>query len=189
VLNEFKFDPNAYYLPAYPTDVVLPEYLDALRQPLVYLGEDFNGKPSLDEMTQGKFISQKTAGVFAASPGAGLMAQMERQLQLDFGQISLPELLTVLPRSLTDGLNLARTVDMTQTEDGIAFKASGIVYESLYRTPTPPRSVAVLGCPVVSAVASALAKATGKTVTLNDQAQTRNCGANLTFKFLGENPS
>ena len=113
------------------------------------------------------------------------MAQMEKQLQLDFSKINLQELITILPRCLTEVFNLAKSADMTVIENGVSFKASGILYESLYRAEPPLKSVSVLGCPVVSAVASALAKTTGKTVVIKEQVlSSANCGVYVVFNFL-----
>lgn len=185
VMNDLKFAGHAYYLPAYPQDVTIPEYLKPLREPVVFIAEDFDGKPSVDELAQGKFISDKTQGIFIASPGAGLMAHLEKQLQMDFSKATMDELISILPRSLTDGLSLARSVNMTVTPGGVDFKGSGIVYESLYRPEAPLKSVSILGCPVVSAVASALAKNSGRTVTIKDQVLSRG-GTKVRFEFLGE---
>jgi hypothetical protein len=187
MMNDLKFAGRAYYLPAYPQDVFLPEYLHSLKDPVVFISESFDGRPSVDELAAGRFLSSKTQGVFLASPGSGLVEQLERQLKMDFSKINLQELVTILPRSLTDIFNLAKTVDMAITPDGVTFRASGLLYESFYRPQTPQKSVSVLGCPVVSAVASALAKTSGKTVIIKDQKFLHGSfGVNVLFDFLGE---
>jgi len=58
------------------------------------------------------------------------------------------------------------------------------LYESLYKTEHPYRSVSVLGCPVVSAVACALAKTTGKTVFIREQKAMGRSGVNVMFGFI-----
>ena len=134
MINDLKFNGQGYYIPAYPQHDYLPEYLKNLKEPVVFISENFDGKPPVDELAVGKFLSEKTHGAFITSPGSGLMAQMEKQLQLDFSKIDIQELMGLLPRCLTEQFNLAKSVDMTFLENGINFKATGILFESLYRT-------------------------------------------------------
>ena len=72
---------------------------------------------------------------------------------------------------------------MILTPNGANFKAVGIIYDSLYKD-NKPRSVALLGCPVVSAVASALAKSTSKTVVVKEQVVLPGNSVNVTFGFI-----
>jgi hypothetical protein len=185
MINDLKFNGQGYYIPAYPQDVNIPEYLKNLKEPVVFISESFDGKPSVEELATGKFLSAKTHGMFITSPGSGLMAQMEKQLQLDFSKTNIQELTSILPRCLTEQFNLAKSADMTVLENGVSFKATGILYESLYRPETTLKSVSMLGCPVVSAVACALAKTSGKTVVIKEQVLSPgNCGVYAVFNFI-----
>lgn len=188
MVNDLTFTEQGYYIPAYPRDAALPEYLKTLKEPVVFISApSFSGIPSVEELAQGKFLSTRNQGVFIISPGSGLLAQMEKQVQLDFSKISLQELAEVLPRLLTEVFTLAKTADLKLTENGAIFKASGIVYESLYHAQPSLKSVNILGCPVVSAVASALAKTSQKMVVINEQVLSPNiCGVNATFNFVGD---
>ena len=56
---------------------------------------------------------------------------------------------------------------MDLTPQGADFKATGSIYYSFFKE-NKPKSVSLVGCPLVSAVASALAKSSGKTVVLYD---------------------
>jgi hypothetical protein len=187
MINDLKYSGRAYYLPSYPKDVTLPDYLKNLREPVVFISESTDGKPSVEELAQGKFLSAKTQGVFIAAPGAGLLTQLERQLHIDFSQIHLQELSEVLPKCLTDIVNLAKSAEMNLTETGVTFKATGILFESLYRADPPLKSVQLLGCPLVSAMACAVAKNTGRTVYINEQVLSPgNCGVYTVFNFSSE---
>jgi hypothetical protein len=183
MLNDLKYSGQGYYIPAYPQDVVLPEYLKNLKESVVFISEVFDGKPSIDELASGKFISAQTRGVFITSPGSGIMAQVEKQLQLDISKINLIELTEILPKCLTETLNLARNAEMTLLPTGANFKATGIIYDSLYAE-AKPKSVSVLGCPLVSAVASALAKASGKTVVIKEQTTAPSNSVSAVFNFV-----
>ncbi|MGD6850530.1 MAG: hypothetical protein ACQCN6_00540 [Candidatus Bathyarchaeia archaeon] len=184
MINDLKYSGRGYYIPAYPRDVALPDYLKNLREPVVFISESFDGKPSIEELAQGKFISAQSRGVFVTSPGSGIMAQVERQLRLDLSKIDLTDLSAILPKCLTENLNLARSADMTLTHNGAQFKASGIIYDSLYNPESKPKSVGLLGCPVVSAVACALAKTSGKTVIIQEQMPSGGNSVLVTYAFV-----
>ena len=186
MINDLKYNGQGYYIPAYPKDVLLPDYLKNLKEPVVYISESFDGKPSVDELAAGKFLSAKTQGIFVTSPGSGIMAQIEKQLQMDLSKVNLQELSEFLPKCLTEIFNLAKTAEMTLMPNGASFKATGILYESFYKPENTLKSVSMLGCPVVSAVASALAKASGKTVVIKEQTLSpSNCGVYAVFEFIG----
>jgi hypothetical protein len=185
LINDFTHGGYGYYIPSYPQGVNLPDYLEKLKEPVVFISDSFDGKPSVEELAKGKFLSASNNGIFIASPGSGIVAQMEKQLHVDFAKTSMQELLELLPKCITEVLYLAKSADMTLVENGLTFKASGILYESLYRTQTPLKSVSILGCPVVSAVASALAKVSGKTVFIKEQVLSpNNCGVSVVFNFI-----
>ncbi|MCW4000985.1 MAG: hypothetical protein NWE93_12170 [Candidatus Bathyarchaeota archaeon] len=184
MVKDLKFSGQAYYIPAYPKDVFIPEYLANLKDPVVFISESFDGKPAIEELAAGKFISAKSPGVFIVSPGSGLISQVEKQLQLDLSKINLGELCEVLPKYLTENLNLARTAELTLTSEGAGFKASGIIFESLYSVEGKPASASMLGCPLVSAVASALAKTSGKTVVIKELSMAANSSVNVVYGLL-----
>jgi hypothetical protein len=185
IINDLKFNGQGYYIPAYPKDVNLPVYLKNLKESVVFISENFDGKPSADDLAARRFLSEKTHGAFVTSPGSELMAQIEKQLQLDFSKIPIEELTEILPSCLTETFNLAKSVEMSVVENGVSFKATGILYQSLYRAEPPLKSVSILGCPVVSAVACVLAKSSGKTVTIKEQVLSpSNCGVQAVFNFI-----
>jgi hypothetical protein len=183
MMNDLKYSGQGYYIPAYPKDVFLPEYLKSLKEPVVFISETFDGKPSIDELASGKFISAQTRGVFITSPGSGIIGQVEKQLQMDISKINLIELCEILPKCLTETSNLARNAEMTLTPTGANFKATGIIYDSLYAE-GKPKSVGVLGCPLVSAVASALAKASGKTVVIKELVTAPGNSVSVVLNFI-----
>jgi hypothetical protein len=185
MINDLKLNGQAYYLPAYPHDVSVPQYLSKLREPVVFISESMDGKPSIEELTAGKFLCEKSRGVFIASPGSGLMTQMEKKLRRDFSTLDIEDLAAVLSKSLTEQFNLAKSVEITVSDGAVNLKAAGILYEDLYRANPPFKSLSVLGCPVVSAVASTLAKYSGKIVIIKENLLSPNTsGAYVVFNFI-----
>jgi hypothetical protein len=183
ILNDLKFTGRGYYLPASAQDVALPDYLKNLKEPVVYVAESFDGKPSIDELASGKFISAQNRGFFISSPGSGVLSEIEKQLHIDSSKISINELCELLPKNISENFNLARNAEMTLTPDGANFKAVGIIYDSLYKE-SSPRSVGLLGCPVVSAIACALAKSSSKTVVVKELVVLPGNSVNVTFGFV-----
>ncbi len=185
MINDLNFIGQGYYIPAYLKGVHHSGYLKNQKEPVVFISENFDGKPSVDDLAAGRFLCEKTHGAFINSPGFDLMAQIEKQLQLDFSKFPIEELTEILPSCLTETFNLAKSAEMSVVENGVSFKATGILYRSLYRAEPPLKSVSILGCPVVSAVACVLAKSSGKTVTIKDQVLSpSNCGVQAVFNFI-----
>lgn len=184
VMNDLKYSGHGYFIPAYPKDVFLPEYLKNLKDPVVYVSESFDGKPPIDELASGKFISSQSRGFFIASPGSGVVVEIERQLGMDISKISLSELCEIMPKCLTENLNVAKNAELKLMPNGASFKAVGILYESIYNPESRPKSADMIGCPVVSAVASALAKSSGKAVTIKEQLASPGNSVNVTFNFM-----
>jgi hypothetical protein len=87
-------------------------------------------------------------------------------LKLDFTKIELNELCTVLPNCILQDLNLAKEMAMELNGDQAHLKIVGSLYKNLYNVRNNLNSVDLLGCPVASAVACALAKTSGRTVTI-----------------------
>lgn len=187
MINDLKLNGQAYYLPAYAQDINLLQYHTRLKEPVVFISELSGERPSIEELTIGKFLGEKTRGVFIASPGSGIMSQIEKELRLDFSKLDINDLTGVLPKYLTEYLNLARNINLTVSGETAILRASGVLYGSLYRSDPPLKSLSILGCPIVSAVASSLAKSSGKIVTVNIEfVSPKVLSVAATFNFIKE---
>jgi hypothetical protein len=171
MINDLKFNGHGYYIPSYPQKAYLPEYYRSLKDSIVFIAdENFNGLPALEELASGKFISEQNRGVFITSPGSGLLNQIENQLNIDFSTVPPAELCNVLPRCMTEFYNFAKEMNLqVMDESTVRLNMAGLLYEGLYKPEDMPKSVSLLGCPVTSAVACALAKSSGKTVMIKEQ--------------------
>jgi len=190
LINDLKYNGRGYYIPTYPKDAFLPDYFKNLKESVVFISdENFTGLPAVEELAAGKFLSDRDHGVFITSPGSGVLNQMERQLNLDFTTISISELCGLLPRCMTEFFNLAKEMDLQVLgESTVRLSVHGVLYESLYvsdaKDGAVKKSVSLLGCPVVSAVACALAKSSGKTVVIQEQKFVPNAGVEAIFNFV-----
>jgi hypothetical protein len=166
MINDLRYNGHGYYIPTYPKDAYLPDYFKNLKESVVFISdENFTGCP--------------------ASPGSGILNQIEHQLNIDFTTVPLAELCSLLPRCMTEFFNLAKEMDLQILDEStVRLNVSGVLYESLY-TPEHVLSVSLLGCPVVSAVACALAKSSGKTVVIREQKFWPNgLGVEAIFNFV-----
>ncbi len=170
ILNDFSYKGKGYYIPPYPEDVYLPEYLKGLKASLVFISAKNDSEmPSIEEIAKGKFMSKTQKGVLLAPPGAGILTQIESKTKMDFTKMTLNELCEVLPPFFTQDLNLAKELEMQLDGDQIRLKMVDSLYKNLYSARNNLKSVTFLGCPIVSAVACAIAKTSGRTVAIQKQ--------------------
>lgn len=183
IITSFKYNGKGYYIPSYPKDVHLPDHLKGLKDMVVFLtAENDVVMPSIEEMAEGKFLLTKSKGVLVTPPGLGLLTQIEKQLRQDFTKMELGEVCEVLPRFFTQDFNLAKAIEMTLLENEVSLKIFDSLYQSLYRAEKSLSSVSLLGCPIVSAVACALAQTSGKIVTIQKQTLSPD-GLTIEFRY------
>ncbi len=170
IMKNYPFTGKGYYLPAYPSDVVLPNYLQSLRESLVFItNEPYRGPPSIDDMVQGKFLSSNANGLFLTAPGYDLLNSFEADIKADLTTLKPLDMFQLLPRSIIES-NMAKNVKMSfKTENLISLEVSPVIFQSLYTDEKNSKAVTMLGCPVVSAVACALAKTYAKSVSILEQ--------------------
>jgi hypothetical protein len=162
MIKDLNYKGNGLYVPPYPRDVYLPEHLKGLKESIVFISADANsGPPSVEEIASSKFMTKKPRGICITAPGSGLVDQFEKMLRTDLTKMNLEDLCAGLPQIILENFQLAKEIEM-KTENGrVILKTIDSVFKNLYMEECP-RSVRLLGCPLVSAVASALGKATGK---------------------------
>jgi len=123
--------------------------------------------PSIEEIAESRFILDNPDGIIVSPPGLGLVEQFERELRTDLTKIKLEELCEVLPKTIQEDLQLAKEVDMKTEDNQVHLKITDSIYKALYRK-ADLQSVRFLGSPLESAIACAIAKSTGKPVTIQE---------------------
>lgn len=167
ILNEFNNKGKGYYISPCPKGVYLPEYLKGLKTLVVFISAEKDATmPSIEKMAKSKLISKNPEGVLLTPPGSAILTQIEEKLKLDITKMELDELFTVLPNCILQDLNLAKEMTMEQNGDLVYLKLSNSLYKHLYDVQNNLKTINLLGCPIASAVACALAKTTGRTVTI-----------------------
>ena len=167
IIEDFNCKGKGYYIAPYPKGVYLPEYLKGLKTSNVFISAEKGATmPSIEEMAKGKFISKNPKGVLLTPPGSGILIQIEEKMKLDFTKMDLDELCVLLPIHITQDLNLAKEMAIILNGDEAHLKIVDSLYKNLYNVRDNLKSVGLLGCPIASAVACALAKNSGRIVTI-----------------------
>ncbi|MFX1402835.1 MAG: hypothetical protein ACFE8V_16485, partial [Promethearchaeota archaeon] len=186
MVRDLKCEGKSHYIPPYPKDVYLPEHLKGLKDMIVFIARAKTGRrksaPSLIEIAKGTFLYKNPEGICLTPPGLGLLNQFEKELKTDMTRIGVEELFQLLPQVILENLQLAENLEITQTGNETLLKISDSIYKALYTRGKNLKSVHMLGCPLVSAVACATAIAAGKTVTIDRDAVSLD-GMTIEFWF------
>jgi hypothetical protein len=168
IIKSLEDEPTAYHTPPYPENAPLPDHLKGLKDMVVFITDDKEKAiPDFQELSEGKFIMNSPSGVALTPPGMGLLAAIENKTNSDFAKMSIEELCETLPRLILENLGLADEIEMTlQNPNTLRLKLINSIYRDLYNPGSKLKSISLLGCPIISAVACAVAKATGKPVTI-----------------------
>jgi hypothetical protein len=170
IIKDSGYKGDGYYIPPYPKDVYLPDHLKGLKDTVVFVSTiNDSNMPSIEELAEGKFLLENPKGVLVIPPGSGLLSQIEKELNIDFAKTQLNELCEILPRFILENFSLAKEMEMELREGQVYLKTFDSLYKNLYSREKNLKSISLLGCPIVSAVACAIAKASGKTVTIQKQ--------------------
>lgn len=167
ITKDLKFKGKSYYIPPYPKDVYLPEHLKGLKEMIVFISADTEpGMPSIEEMARSKFLLENPNGICISPPGLGILDQIEKELKKDLTKMDLETLIEVLPPIIAENLNLAKEIEIKNEEKSVYVRIEDSIYKSLYSREQNLKSIHSLGCPLASAIACAIAKATGKITTI-----------------------
>jgi len=167
IIRDFKYKGKAFYIPPYPKEVYLPEHLKGLKEMIVYIPASATDKmPSIEEIAESKFIIENPEGITISPPGAGLLSQFERELGIDVTKTDLENLCQSLPQLILENFQLAKEIELKTENNQVELRMFDSTYKKLYQKEEDQKSVYLLGCPIASAIACAIAKTTGKIVTI-----------------------
>ncbi|MGB9854192.1 MAG: hypothetical protein ACPLRY_05230 [Candidatus Bathyarchaeales archaeon] len=166
IIKDLKFKGKSYYIPPYPKEVYLPQHLKGLKEAVVFISADTGSMPSIEELAKSKFMLENPNGICIAPPGLGILNQIEKELRNEITQLQISELCETLPPIITENLQLAKEIEMKQENGQVYLKMIDPAYKSLYTTEENLKSIHLLGCPITSAIACAIAKSSGKMVTI-----------------------
>ena len=167
IVKDLNYKGKSYYIPPYPKDIFLPEYLKGLKDMIVFISADTDASmPSIEEMAKSRFLLENPKGISVTPPGLGILTLIEDELKTDLTQPTLNELIEELPRILLENFQLAKEIEIEAQDSTIYIKIVDSRHKDLFEAERNLQSVHFLGCPVVSTIACAVAKNSGKMVTI-----------------------
>jgi len=187
IIQDLEYKGKSYYIPPYPKEVYLPEHLKGLKELIVFISADSDeGMPSIEEMAKSRFILENPKGICVAPPGLGLLAQFEKELRTDITKLELNELNETLRQIILENFQLAKEIEMKTEENQVYLKIIDSTYKKLYTAEQNLKSLHFLGCPLVSAIACAIAKTTGKITTIHkDKTSLDGQTIEVWYRFIG----
>jgi hypothetical protein len=166
MIADMKLEGRSFYIPPYPRDVYLPEHLKGLKEMIVFVSAESNAVlPSIEETAKSRFMLEHPRGINIIPPGLGLADQIEKELKTDPTKMDLDTLCEILSQLIPESFQMTKEIQIRRERNQIGLRITDSVYRELY-TRGNLRSLRQLGCPLVSAIACELAKASGKVVTI-----------------------
>jgi len=163
--KHMKMNSNVFYIPPYPMEVFVPEHLKGLKEMIIYIAANENIEIPIEEIAKGGFIVEEDQGFIIIPPGIGVADEIEKELNINFEKINIDDLCEILPRIIVENLFLAKKVILKNNENHVQTQITDSVYKELYYK-NNIQSILYIGSPLVSAIACAISKSTGKTVTI-----------------------
>jgi hypothetical protein len=181
IIDDLNYKGKPIYIPPYPKDTYLPEHLAGLKEMVVSISAENNTEiPNIGEIAQKEFLVKNPQGIVITPPGSGLVNLFEKELSSDLGSL-LPKELGAdftkmdqesfyewLPTIIVNHLELASNLEIKAEKNQIYLKITDSVYRNLYSWEKNIKTIHSIGCPLISAIACALAIKTGKLVTITE---------------------
>lgn len=139
--------------------------MKGLKEATVFISTDSESIPPVEAIAQRRFLLESPRGICISPPGLGILDQIEREMGKDLSNIQLSDLSESLSPIVVESLQLAKEVEMRIEGNQVHLIMINPAYRRLYAS-EGLKSVHFLGCPLVSAIACAIAKSIGKIVTI-----------------------
>jgi hypothetical protein len=165
VIANAKLNSKGIYLP--------PKYLKDYESSLIFIpAEAHQTLPKPEEIHEEKLYSKKPKGMFLTPPGLALSKLFEKTLGKSFTRTDLNYLQQNLPKLFIKTLKIAKDIDVKKESNTITIEVRNHVFNEICQeTRKHQKTHESIGCPLCSGLACALAKATGKPVTIEKEEQ------------------
>jgi hypothetical protein len=159
---------KAYYVPPYSREEQLPQHLQGLKEVVAFISTNKDiTMPPIEDIAQRKFMSTDKTGILIAPPGLGLLYEIKRKMPKT-GKTGISDLCLLVPRIISEKFAMTKEMTMNAEKDAVRMMIRDSLYINLYRPEINLKSVSLLGCPIASAIACAIAETTGKLVTIQN---------------------
>ena len=125
--------------------------------------------PKREEVDTETLRSKKPEGIYLTPPGLALSRLFEKELKVSFTETNLTHLQNELPK-LFEKLGISKDTDIETNGKTVTVRLAKHTFTDLCKeTGNLKRAHETVGCPLSSALACALAKATGKPVIIQNE--------------------
>jgi len=178
IIEELGFKGQAVYLP--------PKYLRDFESSKVFIAKQERTKlptPKQIQKQEERMFLTDPEGILLTPPGADLTRLFEKTLDTSFTKVDLQYLEMDMPRLLVEDLEIAENVEIEAKKNRVYAKIVNSIYKNMQlEAERLPKVGFSLSCPICSAIACAIAKASGRPVVIESD-QTSEDGQTLTIEY------
>jgi hypothetical protein len=181
IISELNYKGKAIYLP--------PKYFKDPETSKVYVSKQNEGKlPAPEEIlkNENQFFLENPHGILLTPPGAQLSRLFEKRLDTSFAKTDLKYVTQNMPKLFIEDLEIAENIEIETEHNKIKIRITNSAFKEAHKENNNiSNSYHSIGCPLLSAIACALTKATGKLVTIENMQLSKN-GKNIeaTYRIL-----
>jgi hypothetical protein len=164
IMQETDYEGKAVFLP--------PKYFLDPEVNKVYISQQKDTKlptPEQIQTQEAQLVIENSQGILLTPPGDELARLFEKKLETSFTKVDLKYLQQNMPKLFIEDLEIARNFEMRIEDNKVHVKIENSTFQNLTEKTIPLALYSKLGCPINSAIACALAKATGKPITIEKQ--------------------
>ena len=178
IIREIGYKGKGVYLP--------PKYFKSFESSKVYIsaGEDME-LPSLEKTRdeEDKMFIKDPDGALITSPGIELKRLFEKTMGTNFTKVDLQYIEQNMPKLLVEDLEIAQEVEIEPENNRVFVKIENFIYQTICKEAKKLSKIyCSLGCPLCSAIACALAEATGRSVVIESE-QTSDDGQTTKIEY------
>jgi len=183
IIHELNYKGKAIYLP--------PKYLKDPEANKLYIPKQKEGKlPTPENILnqESQLFLKNPQGILLTPPGAQLTKLFEKTLDTSFTKTNLQYVTQNMPKLFIEDLEIAENLEIETRYDTIHVKITNSILKDICNENRKLSHVyGTIGCPLCSAIACALTKATGKPITI-EMIQPSEDGKIIeaTYRILGK---
>jgi len=153
-----------------------PRYLKDFESSLVFIpSKDERTLPKPEEVEEEKLYSKTPNGVFLTPPGIALAKIFEKEIGTSFTKTDLNYVQENLPKLFVEDLEIAEETDVETENNTFTVRITNHIFKDVCEEARKHQKLReTVGCPLCSAIACALAKATGELVTIEGEELSKN---------------
>jgi hypothetical protein len=172
---------KGFYLP--------PKYLKDPESSVVFISsKPEQGLPALGEIDDEKLNQKRPSGICLTPPGLALSKLFEQELGRSFTRTDLDIIEKELAKLLIENTEIADDAQIKKENGVVTIEIANSMFSKICQeTRSLQKTHELLGCPLTSAIACALAKAAGKPITIEKEEQTQDGKATkIQYRVLEE---